>query len=185
MRVHPGSEGIRTLGVTTMDWRKWLGLKEPELAPAAPPSVAPEPAALSVELSKAVDDLETLAHISALPSVVASRLDRLVTTLRATIPRLSSLGPGSSQAYDAVAITMDYLPDAVQAYLRLPRAWADSRPVDAGRTSLMVLVDQLDLIAATMDEVYDAVCRADAEALVLHGRFLAERLGPGAQRGSE
>ncbi len=41
----------------------------------------------------------------------------------------------------------------------------------------MVLVDQLDLLAATMDKIFDAVYRADAEALVAHGRFLAEKFG--------
>ena len=41
----------------------------------------------------------------------------------------------------------------------------------------MVLIDQLDLLAATMDKVFDAVCRADADALVAHGRFLAEKFG--------
>jgi hypothetical protein len=41
----------------------------------------------------------------------------------------------------------------------------------------MVLVDQLDLLAATMDKILDAVYRADAEALVAHGRFLAEKFG--------
>ena len=41
----------------------------------------------------------------------------------------------------------------------------------------MVLIDQLDLLGATMDQVFDAVCRADAAALVAHGRFLAEKFG--------
>ena len=41
----------------------------------------------------------------------------------------------------------------------------------------MVLVDQLDLLAATMDKILDAVYRADADALVAHGRFLAEKFG--------
>jgi hypothetical protein len=41
----------------------------------------------------------------------------------------------------------------------------------------MILIDQLDLLAATMDKVFDAVCRADAAALVAHGRFLAEKFG--------
>ncbi|MEO7420852.1 MAG: hypothetical protein ABIU87_00465, partial [Ornithinibacter sp.] len=60
---------------------------------------------------------------------------------------------------------------------RLPRQFADNRPVDRGKSSLMVLVDQLDLLAATMDKVFDAVCRSDADALVAHGRFLAEKFG--------
>ena len=98
-------------------------------------------------------------------------------TVRDTIPRARQLGSGSPQAYSVMATATDYLPEAVGGYLRLPREFADSRPVDRGKTSLMVLIDQLDLLAATMDKVFDAVCRADAAALVAHGRFLAEKFG--------
>ena len=83
-----------------------------------------------------------------------------------------------------MATATDYLPEAVGGYLRLPRQLADNRPVDRGKTSLMVLIDQLDLLAATMDKVFDAVCRADAEALVAHGRFLAEKFGPASTGGA-
>ena len=48
----------------------------------------------------------------------------------------------------------------------------------------MVLVDQLDLLAATMDKIYDAVSRADAAALVAHGRFLAEKFGHASAGGA-
>jgi hypothetical protein len=113
----------------------------------------------------------------AVPAVVASRVTRVCRTVRDTIPRLQSLGSGSPQAYSVMATATDYLPEAVGGYLRLPREFADSRPVDRGKTSLLVLVDQLDLLAATMDQVYDAVYRADAAALVAHGRFLAEKFG--------
>ena len=47
----------------------------------------------------------------------------------------------------------------------------------------MLLIDQLDLLAATMDEVFDAVCRADADALVAHGRFLTEKFGSASTGG--
>ena len=48
----------------------------------------------------------------------------------------------------------------------------------------MVLIDQLDLLAATMDKVFDAVCRADADALVAHGRFLSEKFGAASTGGA-
>jgi hypothetical protein len=48
----------------------------------------------------------------------------------------------------------------------------------------MILIDQLDLLAATMDKVFDAVCRADADALVAHGRFLAEKFGTASTGGA-
>ena len=83
-----------------------------------------------------------------------------------------------------MATATDYLPEAIGGYLRLPRQFADSRPVDHGKTSLMILIDQLDLLGATMDKVFDAVCRADADALVAHGRFLAEKFGNASTGGA-
>ena len=43
-----------------------------------------------------------------------------------------------------------------------------------------MLCDQLDLLGSKMDDVFDAVCRADADALIAHGRFLAEKFASGA-----
>ncbi len=78
----------------------------------------------------------------------------------------------------------DYLPEAIGAYTRLPRQWADSRPIENGKTSLMVLIDQFDLLGATMDAIFDAVVRVDADALIAHGRFLQEKFGHASTGGS-
>ncbi|MEO7069422.1 MAG: hypothetical protein ABI131_02910, partial [Nostocoides sp.] len=114
------------------------------------------------------------AHASPLIRSRVLRIDRLV---RATLPRLASLGLGSADAYAVVATATSYLPEAVAGYLRLPRDWADTRPIDAGRTALMMLVDQLELLGATMAKVLDAATRSDAQALIAHGRFLEARFG--------
>ena len=137
----------------------------------------------SDDLLAALDGVDAMVARSAVPAPVASRVTRVSRTVRDTIPRLSNLGAGSQQAYNVMATATDYLPEAVDGYLRLPRQWADSRPVDRGKTSLMILIDQLDLLAATMDKVFDAVCRADAAALVAHGRFLAEKFGTASTGG--
>ncbi len=136
------------------------------------------------ELLAAVDRVEALVADAEVPAPVASRVARVTRTVRQTIPRLDRLGAGSLDAYSVMATATDYLPEAVGGYLRLPRDWANSRPLDDGRTSLMVLIDQLDLLARTMDKVFDAVNRRDAAALVAHGRFLAEKFGHGAGGGS-
>jgi phage FluMu protein gp41 len=135
------------------------------------------------DLLDALVRVEQLVAGGAVPAVVASRVGRVVQTVRDTIPRLGNLG-GSAQAYSVMATATDYLPEAIGGYLRLPRQWADSRPVDRGKTSLMILIDQLDLLGSTMDKVFDAVNRADAAALVAHGRFLAEKFGTGSTGGS-
>jgi hypothetical protein len=146
--------------------------------PASPvPTLKAPPT--SADLLDAVNGVE--ARIAGLvPGVVASRVARVCAIVRDTVPRLDNLGAGSPMAYSVVATATSYLPEAVGGYLRLPRDWADTRPVDGGKTSLMVLCDSLDLLASKMDDVYDAVCRADADALVVHGRFLAEKFGTGS-----
>jgi len=136
------------------------------------------------DLLAALDGVEAMVARGVVPAPVASRVSRVSRVVRDTIPRLSNLGSGSTEAYNVMATATDYLPEAVGGYLRLPRQWADSRPIDHGKTSLMVLIDQLDLLAATMDKVFDAVCRADAAALVAHGRFLAEKFGTASTGGA-
>jgi hypothetical protein len=111
------------------------------------------------------------------PAAVDARVERIASRVRDCFPRLAQLGPMNVQAHAVLRTATSYLPEAVAAYLRLPRTFADNRPVQNGKTSLVVLCDQLDLLASKMDEVFDAVCRADADALIAHGRFLAEKFG--------
>ncbi|MFG1620893.1 hypothetical protein E0H73_25190 [Kribbella pittospori] len=147
------------------------------------PEPAPTPRApTNDDLLAALVRVEQLVADGAVPAVVASRVGRVVRVVRETIPRLGNLG-GSAQAYSVMATATDYLPEAIGGYLRLPRQWADTRPVDRGKTSLMILIDQLDLLGATMDKVFDAVNRADAAALIAHGRFLQEKFGTGSTGG--
>ena len=136
------------------------------------------PVPTSAELIAQLDSFEESID-DRVPAAVESRVARVAATVRETIPRLDQLGAGSYQAHTVVATATSYLPEAVGAYLRLPRSWADTRPVSNGKTSLMVLCDQLDLLGYKMDQVFDAVCRADAAALVAHGQFLAEKFATG------
>ena len=149
---------------------------------AGRPARRRRPSPTSEDLLASLDRVESMAA-GAVPAPVASRVRRVDQVVRDTIPRLPSLGAGSPQAYSVMATATDYLPEAVGGYLRLPRQFADSRPVDRGKSSLMILIDQLDLLAATMDQVFDAVCREDADALVAHGRFLAEKFGSASTGG--
>lgn len=149
------------------------GQPAPEPPPAEPTPAAPN----RDDLGAALDRVEAMVADGAVPSCVTARVERVTHVVRDTVPRLGAIR-GSASAYSVMATATDYLPEALGGYLRLPRRFADTRPVDAGKTSLMVLVDQLDLLGRTMDEVFDAVCRDDAIALVAHGRFLAEKFGP-------
>lgn len=162
-----------------MGIRSWFGLDKPE----APEPVRPGPPTTE-QLLGALDAIEQQARDGKVPGVVLSRLLRVTRIVRQTLPRLANLGLGSRQGYSVMATVTDYLPVAIGNYLRLPRDWADTRPISAGKSSVMLLVDQLDLLGTTMDKVYDAVNRADAEAIIVHGAFLEEKFGHASAGGA-
>ncbi|GAA2490870.1 hypothetical protein [Terrabacter carboxydivorans] len=162
-----------------MGIRSWFGLDRPEAAEpvrSGPPTTE--------QLVGALDAIELQAREGKVPGVVLSRLLRVTRIVRQTLPRLDNLGLGSAQGYSVMATATDYLPVAIGNYLRLPRDWADTRPIAAGKSSVMLLVDQLDLLGTTMDKVYDAVCRADAEAIIVHGAFLEQKFGQASTGGA-
>ena len=159
-------------------------------------SPAPE---TTIELPAPPTSAEILASVERVeqqiegrvPPAVTARVHRITGTVEEMVPRLDRLGGGSQQAHTVVATATSYLPEAVGAYLRLPRDFADRRVVAQGKTSLMLLCDQLDLLGVTLDKISDAVSRADAAALVAHGAFLADKfrdssiaLAPDAGRGT-
>jgi hypothetical protein len=146
--------------------------------PPPPAALPPTPAApTESDIVVALDQVEASVAGGVVPAVVQSRVFKISRTVRDTLPRLHNIGLGSLDAYSVMATATDYLPEAIGGYTRLPRQWADSRPIENGKTSLMLLVDQLDLLGSTMDAIFDAAVRVDANALIAHGRFLQEKFG--------
>ena len=154
-----------------MSWfARLLGRRqEPET-----PEVAPAPTTADIVASAHQVEQQIAGKV---PAAVTARVLRITRTVDDMAPRLDRLGAGSQQAHTVVATATSYLPEAVGGYLRLPRDFADRRVVSKGKTSLMVLCDQLDLLGVTLDKISDAVSREDANALVAHGAFLAEKFG--------
>lgn len=155
-----------------LDWVRGVNEKLEPQGTTTTPRVPTED-----DILNALDRTERLARDAKLHPFVIARVSRVARSIRETLPRMKSVGLGSTDAYSVMATATDYLPEALGGYLRLPRDWADSRPIDQGKTSLMLLIDQLDLLGATMDKIFDAVVRADADALIAHGRFLTAKFG--------
>ncbi len=111
------------------------------------------------------------------PDVVARRVKYIAGSITDSLRRADSLGEGSSEVFGLVKTATDYLPTALQSYLDLPRHYADRKVLQNGKTSLVILIEQLDLLIKKMDEIAEAVNRADSDKLIAHGRFLAEKFG--------
>jgi hypothetical protein len=113
------------------------------------------------------------------PADVDLRVKQLATMIGETLPRADALSDGSNARYVLVKMATDYLPSSLQPYLDLPRVYADNKVVADGKTPHRLLCDQLDVLSEQMNEVADAVNRADTDRLLANGRFLAEKFGRG------
>lgn len=80
---------------------------------------------------------------------------------------------------EVVSRALAWTAETVGAHQRLPSGYAATRVLACGRSPLLRLVDELDLLGLTLDHAYDAVARDDADHLrhqldVLVERFAAE-----------
>lgn len=128
-----------------------------------------------------LEQLDTLCEQikGKVPALIEARTARIARTVHDIVPRIATLGIGSSAAHTVISTATSYLPEALDAYMRLPRNYADRRAISGGKTSLMVLCDQLDLLGAKMDEALEAVLQSDVDALIAHGQFLKEKFSTG------
>ena len=115
---------------------------------------------------------EIAAVAGRVPPAITIRIQRIELTIRSEIlPRLDCLPLGAPELYLVERTARDFLPTAVETYLRLPGGYASSR----GATAYQVLVDQLELLEAQMRRVAEVVHRADMDRLLAHRRFLEDR----------
>lgn len=144
--------------------------------PPAPVDLAPPPPTRA-DIEDALRRAEQMARLGDAPLPVLARVSRICRIVVDLMPMVEGLGLQSADAYNVVATATDYLPESLAAYLALPREWANTRPVADQKSSLLLLVDQLDLLTITLGRMFDAANRRDAAALVAQGRFLEEKFG--------
>jgi len=130
------------------------------------------------DVQRSLEQLRRRIH-ARVPDRIALKVTRIATTITATLPRADALGAGSPGQYVLVACATDYLPTALQAYLDLPRNYADHHIVADGKTPLDLLAEQLDLLSNEIDEIVENINAADSGKLIAHGQFLAEKFGHG------
>ena len=112
------------------------------------------------------------------PSLVIERIQQIELIIRSEIlPGIDHLPPGSLELYLIERTARDYLPAAVDAYLRLPGDYVSLQPGSRGRSALHVLLDELGLLETEMRRIAELVHRTDMDRLLAHRRFLNDRFG--------
>lgn len=121
---------------------------------------------------------EIAAVSGRVPPLVIERIQQIELTIRSEIlPGIDHLPPGSLELYLIERTARQYLPAAVDAYLRLPGDYVSLQPGSRGRTPLEVLLDELGLLDAEMRRIAELIHGTDMDRLLAHRRFLADRFG--------
>ncbi len=106
---------------------------------------------------------------------ILERVQRIRDSILVTLEAEPDRTAGDPTVHLIRQTALDYLPSALNAYLALPRAYAEGRGVAGGKTPHHVLLEQLDLLDTKMREAADAILAHDSERLLANGRFLADR----------
>ena len=70
-----------------------------------------------------------------------------------------------------------YLPDSISAFLRVPQKDRETLPIDAGKTALALLHDQIDMLQSQLHAKEERLTQAAGESLMQQQRFLAAKTG--------
>lgn len=111
-----------------------------------------------------------------LPADARAQLAALNLRSQEALDLLRAQGQAGSEAeYVTRAIREEYAPNAVEAYLKLPRTLADSAPLQDGKTGRALLVEQLELLLDGVQDVLNSALQSGGQELLTHGRFLRDR----------
>jgi hypothetical protein len=118
----------------------------------------------SRDLRRTLHEQRPLLDGPALSDVVGVRVRRGLDTTEDLLDAADG-NACADRLREAAARSIAWLAENVGAYLRLPSQFAHSHAVDGGHAPLLQLVDRLDLLALTLDRVYDAALRGDTSTL--------------------
>jgi hypothetical protein len=130
----------------------------------------------AAEIRSALDNLKRKLPKRTPPEVVA-KVDSIEESILSILPALANANGGAQNLYVVRQTAFEYLPKALENYLNLPPAFANSYPVRGGKTARQLLDEQLDLLDQEMKETVVAVSQNDTQKLLAHGRFLEDKFG--------
>ncbi|WP_345710929.1 hypothetical protein [Kineococcus glutinatus] len=169
---------------TVQERRKALkhAARQPLPAPPAPLRPPPPPAPPEDEGTRArrgPDHAVRRAEESAatLPAGALETVRETAGWLRPLLARAREEGVDARVAHDLHALAGEYLPRAVDDYLRLPPDVAATPGAASGRSPADDLREQLELLRQGAAQLRQAVHGADAERLATQRRFLEAKFG--------
>jgi hypothetical protein len=152
----------------------YFATPQPPVLSLGEPTVGQSPEEIKAALARLVGRVRDLVE----PDVLA-RITSIVSSINDTLPLLVRGGANMDATLFTVRqMAVDYLPGALESYLKLPKAYRTRRTLEGGQTAKDALQDQLALLDGKMQEVLVSVHENDVQALLANGRFLKEKFAP-------
>lgn len=104
-----------------------------------------------------------------------SQLNDLEAHLSFLLDRTDPAGGFNRDRLEIKKIAYEYLPDALNQYLRLPADRARAQTLAGGKTAEQALCEQLVVLSARLQEHAQAAFEEEARGLMVHGRFIHEK----------
>lgn len=170
------------IGLGAFTGLRWIGgaggrrrhrLPAPAPVPAVPPA-RPRHAPPPARPKPPRPEMSRLG-VNRLPPSVQMKIGQIRRKVDAILQYSEEFPVGSEDLYLVEHTATDYLPQTLEAYLRLPPA-SHNQPVEpGGRTAWEELWSQLNLMEHKLDEVAADLKRKNADQLLANGKFLEER----------
>ncbi len=116
---------------------------------------------------------DVLLRVQSIRNSILATLGDPNTAPGAVTPARSTADPN---VYLIQQTALQYLPDALAAYIALPKRYT-SRDLPGRKNAHQMLLAQLDLMDEKLAEVTDAILARDAQRLEVYGRFIQEKFG--------
>ncbi len=109
------------------------------------------------------------------PADILVKVEHIRDSVLDILPYIVDFNSSDHHIFIIRQTVLDYLPEALQNYLNLPRAFATLHPVKDGKTAKQILTEQLDLLDHQLQQVAADLSSNNAQALLIHGRFLEDK----------
>ncbi|OQY44038.1 MAG: hypothetical protein B6242_13555 [Anaerolineaceae bacterium 4572_78] len=124
-------------------------------------------------------ELEKIIHAvrSELTRDILIKVENIQISILKVLPYIADVNSSDHTIYAIRHTALQYLPETLENYLKLPKDFANNQPIKGNKTARQLLLEQLDLLDHKMKTVAQDFHRNDAHQLLAHGKFLEEKFG--------
>lgn len=106
---------------------------------------------------------------------ILHKVEHIQDSILEILPHIADINSADYDIYNIRQTALEYLPEMLENYVNLPKAFRTLHPVKEGKTAKTLLMEQLDLLDREMEEIVQDFYQNDTQKLVTHGRFLEEK----------